>query len=1155
MNRKPFPRWFCCAQSFNPLLLRPLVFAWFYRLFFISVGVVSEQWKKTRFFGAAGLVKRTTKCVTIALHCYIAMNGGIPYAYSQITCGDPPRIVTHPLDRTLQSGSTLSVGVTASGTAPLEYQWYRNGAPLAGETNGIYTKTNVAWFDSGLYSVKVTDPCGQSVASTEGVVAIADAPYSVVNLTNQVWQYNDEGDCPSNTWKDVIFAPAETWKSGRGIFAREQDASTLAALAARGGTNTVLNLSNGAVGVATYYFRTSFVLTKDPASAQLFLTNVIDDSAVIYLNGILIGLIEMPTVTPNCLTLTSRSAVEGVFRAWSVSASAFVTGTNVLAAEVHQGFSGDTDVAFGLSLGVHPMAPTKLAFGGELTDATLPEGGVIRFNVFVDGVGGNYQWFKDGVPISGATRATLTISNATVADTGDYWFQASNALSCLTTRRARASVVVDTSPPYLLGATNIDATHVLLSFSEPLLASTAETVVNYRIADVFGNTFAAVSAVLTNNGTNVLLTTSARPEWDCLVTVSNVVDNSPRHLQIATNSVVPVATWVTVFPYDATWLVFDPVPPVDDPDPGEAWKQDVFLPPDTWVEGPGMFFYGIYTNGFPAAVNSNLRLSAAYTSYYRREFVLSPSRAGLRLFADLCVNDGVVVYLNGSEALRTNMPSGQASSGTEALPAWDLGALVKTIQIPGDALRPGTNVIAVELHQKQTNDPQKVFGMRLRAQAESRVGGPITVWSELNQLTVKERDPVMLMATAMGAEFFQWRVNEVDVPSATSPLFAFSATLDWDGARISVVLSNSDSVVVSTNAILRVVPDTTPPTIVSGAINSNRITLSFSEPLAEGSATNVSHYLVTNRMGVAQNVASATLINGTNVILAFADLPMGPYGVIVNGVSDTALKANPVEPLSGVMPGFTYVAIPMSGWWRYTHAVEAQSWTSLIYDDKHWQGSSQALFGAKSGAMPPLPEPLRTPADLGLTTHYYFRTDFSPIVAGPAQFESRIIVGNCSSYTVYLNGSKVRWGGNLPGGYCIWELPTTVHITKLNTANVNVLAGTNVVAVEVFQSQSSYPEFFWAGEFSISAAPVLIPPPCSPISWISPRLYYQRAGSNVVLSWQSPVTNGEPCNTSAVFMLQQRAGNPPQDWTDVTNMSPVTMTTTNQESYFRLRLP
>jgi hypothetical protein len=57
-------------------------------------------------------------------------------------------------------GANVTLAVTASGTAPLNYQWTFNGLPLADQTASTLTLNNIQSGQLGDYAVTVTNGCG-----------------------------------------------------------------------------------------------------------------------------------------------------------------------------------------------------------------------------------------------------------------------------------------------------------------------------------------------------------------------------------------------------------------------------------------------------------------------------------------------------------------------------------------------------------------------------------------------------------------------------------------------------------------------------------------------------------------------------------------------------------------------------------------------------------------------------------------------------------------------------------------------------------------------------------------------------------------------------------------------------------------------------------
>jgi uncharacterized repeat protein (TIGR02543 family) len=83
--------------------------------------------------------------------------------------GDAPSITVQPQNQTVIAGTTVTLGVTASGTAPLHYQWRFNGTNIANATDPQLVIANVQPPHSGAYSVVITNAFG---AITSAVVTI-----------------------------------------------------------------------------------------------------------------------------------------------------------------------------------------------------------------------------------------------------------------------------------------------------------------------------------------------------------------------------------------------------------------------------------------------------------------------------------------------------------------------------------------------------------------------------------------------------------------------------------------------------------------------------------------------------------------------------------------------------------------------------------------------------------------------------------------------------------------------------------------------------------------------------------------------------------------------------------------------------------------------
>ena len=99
-----------------------------------------------------------------------------------------PRITTQPASQTVTAGQTATFAVVASGTAPLSYQWQKNGANIAGATSASYTTPATTSTDNGsTFQVVVSNTAGSitSNAATLTVNPAAVAPTITAQPANQ----------------------------------------------------------------------------------------------------------------------------------------------------------------------------------------------------------------------------------------------------------------------------------------------------------------------------------------------------------------------------------------------------------------------------------------------------------------------------------------------------------------------------------------------------------------------------------------------------------------------------------------------------------------------------------------------------------------------------------------------------------------------------------------------------------------------------------------------------------------------------------------------------------------------------------------------------------------------------------------------------------
>jgi len=109
-----------------------------------------------------------------------------------------PSITQQPAAATVTAGQSAQFSVLAGGTAPLSYQWRRDGQAIAGATAASYTLVNTLVADSGArFSVLVSNSAGQ--------LSSADAVLTV--------------NAPPQASGRFLLAGAGPWSSGSVVFA------------------------------------------------------------------------------------------------------------------------------------------------------------------------------------------------------------------------------------------------------------------------------------------------------------------------------------------------------------------------------------------------------------------------------------------------------------------------------------------------------------------------------------------------------------------------------------------------------------------------------------------------------------------------------------------------------------------------------------------------------------------------------------------------------------------------------------------------------------------------------------------------------------------------------------------------------------------------
>jgi hypothetical protein len=165
---------------------------------------------------------------------------------------------------------------------------------------------------------------------------------------------------------------------------------------------------------------------------------------------------------------------------------------------------------------------------------------------------------------------------------------------------------------------------------------------------------------------------------------------------------------VTWIPKGSTWRYLD-----TGVDPGASWRSPAF-DDSAWKSGKGILGYG--DPGLATTVGFGGNANAKYiTTLFRLKFNVADPASVTALLCQVLRDDGVVVWLNGVQAARDNLPEGEVTFTTLASSA--IGGVDETtyfdFRLDPALLKVGENTLAVEVHQNAGSSSDLSFDLAL----------------------------------------------------------------------------------------------------------------------------------------------------------------------------------------------------------------------------------------------------------------------------------------------------------------------------------------------------------------------------------------------------------------------------------------------------------
>ena len=514
------------------------------------------------------------------------------------------------------------------------------------------------------------------------------------------WKYLANGSNQGTAWRASSFNDA-AWPAGNAELGYGD-----------GDEATIVSYGNNANSkYITTYFRKTISITNTTQNGSYTLNVKRDDGVVIYINGTEAYRNNMPTGTISRTTLASTAASDDGATPQTVTlpASAFNEGSNTIAVEIHQNVANSTDLSFDLEL------------TATVITVPPPSGALLSYNStwkYLDnGTNQGSNW--RGVSFNDATwrvgTAQFGYGDGDEATIVGYGANANSKYITTYFRKVVSITNVAQYSGYTLNVKRDDGAIIYINGTERYRT-------NMPTGTVTSTTLAS-SAASDDGATaqTVTLAATAFAEGNNTIAVeihqnaANSTDLS-FDLEITGIPIPSTPPTATVIPYNSSWKYLD-----NGSNQGTAWSASAFNDA-AWASGNAQLGYGDGDEATIVSYGSNAN-SKYITTYFRKTVAIPSATSYPNFTLNIKRDDGAIVYINGTERYRTNMPTGTVTSATLASSAAsDDGGTAQTVSLSSSFFVNGNNTIAVEMHQNAANSSDLSFDLELIGNGNS-IGG------------------------------------------------------------------------------------------------------------------------------------------------------------------------------------------------------------------------------------------------------------------------------------------------------------------------------------------------------------------------------------------------------------------------------------------------
>lgn len=367
------------------------------------------------------------------------LDGTVTSGAATLTVVTPPVVTLDPVSQTAQDGDTVTFTTAANGLF-LNYQWQKDGQDLSGQTAATMTLTSVTTLDDGSYRCVVSNTAGSDISAAatlqvDGAPGIVTHPQDIaVNLG------------ATATFSVTACGPGLSYQWQR-------------------------NLGLGMMDVPGANHPSYVIASAADTDVGTYRCKVSNSHGAIFTNPGTLTVVS-PPVLVSPLTATSVAINEGQTFSTSVNVQGLfltyqwrrdglnipdATSPTLTISNLTESFNGDYTCRVANAAGnqvtpaVTLLVVTPPFIVDHPVDTLVNQGDPATLSINASGPLLTYQWWQNGLPVSGATGSSYTIPSMSLTTLGRYYCRVSNSAGTVTSRFALAGIIgmpIITLPPY-----------------------------------------------------------------------------------------------------------------------------------------------------------------------------------------------------------------------------------------------------------------------------------------------------------------------------------------------------------------------------------------------------------------------------------------------------------------------------------------------------------------------------------------------------------------------------------------------------------------------------------------------------------------------------------------------------------------------------------